>query len=550
VAAAARAETRRLVRAGLAHIGPDAAAALREVASEAKAAGLSLLGRYLGAAAGRCERLAQHSDDTAEHELTSALARVWALSEALDQAEGETWRRLRGVARRSFEELGARLRLEPLGASRWANPSGARGMTFWGWDQAAGEVRSAVVARPAGSGRGVRRDLETTEFWGMALRTLLAGPFELDRPRLTSEGDLSPTGGRAHPLDAGVAEESLREAARRLDAARGPAEASRAEPTTLQEPRSELDAGLDVGLGVGPEPRPELEAASGVDSARDPGPALGTETWPGPDPGLNSVPEPGLNSAPEPGSNSGPEPGSELGPATGSLTEQPMSVTLLTAKAFGAAMIDEPAQELVWALELAEERGWFELRQPINQQTMRRIDSVLALAEAGGPVAYVLAVRFLGRGRSHWEPVTVFLRGPDGLRLAALDFGGDLGGEHGDNAGERPAETSLAKQALDLAVRRWRTGAARGGTASGTGWMAGLALCDDVRELVVELVATGRARLSQDQLRRQALAARRLDDLTLATLAGAVRRIDPVPDPADLLRAYHLADRVAALASS
>jgi hypothetical protein len=457
VTRAVRTQVRQLVRVGLSHVGAEAGARLADLASDARTAGLPLLSRYLLSASGRCEELSAGGDEAAELEVTSSLAAVWALTEALERSDPESWPKLRGAARRVFDEKPARLCLEPLGVVWWTNPSGACGLTFHAWDTDAGTLRTVVAARPGGVDRSFHRSLDLMALWDTRLGTLLEGAFLLNRPRMDADGSVSPTGTRAAQVRTGVDEAAVEAAAAALNPGR---------------------------------------------------------------------------------------------PVAG-LTVRDSSVALFAVRGSGRIVIDEPAQELVWVLEPAE-RGAepMVLRQPITGVAGPRIDAILALDQTKGRPAYVMAVRAESRGRAHWEPVTVFLRGAapglsrsgprGGLSLLSLDF----------RRPSRLTETGAARQALALAIRRWResSGRSRPDAAWAPRRPPVAICCDEARELVVESTATGRTVLSPEQIRRRDQIARRCDALALATLADAIRQIGDRPDPGDLLRAHHLADRAATLA--
>jgi len=204
-----REEVTAAITAGLSHLGPDAGERLGDLALEVRLGGLALLGRHLGAAAALVEHLAEHHDEVDESKATSALAQVWALSRALDEADPDRWPQLRGEARRTFEESGDALTLHPLGATWWVTPTGARGITLTMWDAEAETVRTATTARPAGTDPRFSRSGETIAFWGAAVPRLLAGPFRVDGPRVAADGTLSATARSVTCLPDGVDETVL-----------------------------------------------------------------------------------------------------------------------------------------------------------------------------------------------------------------------------------------------------------------------------------------------------------------------------------------------------
>lgn len=220
-------------------------------------------------------------------------------------------------------------------------------------------------------------------------------------------------------------------------------------------------------------------------------------------------------------------------PAGAGFTVGGAAVALVAARGFGKIVIDEPQQQLVWSLPLAE--GTWQLRQEITPDTVRRVDTLLAWeAEKVNP-AYVLARRAVVRGRAVWEPVTLFLRYHSGLRLAVLDFPTPL----------RATLTSLLQKQWARLRRRWQDSAAvpplpRSAVAR---------VCDDIRELIVDLAATGRLTPTIEQRRRCYELATCCDDLTLATLAGLTRQMADEPGPRAVLGAQLVADRVAVLAA-
>jgi hypothetical protein len=427
-----RQQVARLTSTGLSHLGGQSAEALADLAAAARTAGLALLARHLGSTAGLIRDFAARSDQVAEPELASSLARLWALSTALDAAGPERWQLLQGKARRSFEEAGESLTLLPLGAAWWENPSGARGITLFTWDAKEGEIRAAVAARPAGTDPRFRRGLDCADFWGVPLDRLLAGPFEVHDPRLAADGGLSTTG-RATPAEAGGwSVEGLNGIVQRLD---------------------------------------------GEDRER----GLAARGW---------------------------------------------TVALLAVRGAGAPVIDEPGQELVWPLELAGGDGRAVLTQPVDAASEKRIDMVLALAAAGRPVTHVLARRI----ETRWEPVSVFERQKGGAaKLVALDFAAP-------GKGKSPARAALA-----LMRRR------RGGAVPLVVRPAVAVVCDQVKDLVVEVAATGRAQLSPAQRARRDRLAVLCEDLGLTTLGAAARGIENGPSAGGLLRAQYLADQVAEL---
>jgi hypothetical protein len=203
---------------------------------------------------------------------------------------------------------------------------------------------------------------------------------------------------------------------------------------------------------------------------------------------------------------------------------------LLEVKGFGQLGIDESAQQLVWKLDGPN----VALRQQVTPDTEHRAETLLALEAAGAPVEYVLAQRNVVRSVAVWEPVSLFLRGKDGLDLFAIDF-------------HRPRQSGI----LSKLQHRWRLWLTRfKETPALAPPRPPIAIAaDEAQELVVALTATGRPALSSAGKTACEQLATRLDDLALPTLATAVRHLADEPNPEVLLRTHFLATRVAALAT-
>ena len=150
VASQVRAELRLVLASGLSHLGQGTAERVSALATDAKVADLPLLARPLGTLAGQTGGLAERHGDVSERHTITTIAQAWALTLALQAADPEALPRLRGVARRSFDESPDTLDLVPLGASWWVATSGGRGVTLTMWDPAAAEVRTCTDARPPG----------------------------------------------------------------------------------------------------------------------------------------------------------------------------------------------------------------------------------------------------------------------------------------------------------------------------------------------------------------------------------------------------------------
>ncbi|MDR1513599.1 MAG: hypothetical protein LBS56_09005, partial [Propionibacteriaceae bacterium] len=207
-------------------------------------------------------------------------------------------------------------------------------------------------------------------------------------------------------------------------------------------------------------------------------------------------------------------------------------VTVVEADGFGRMDIDEPAQEVAWAVPLAG-GGELHLRQPVTPATTARVEALLGLEAAKGRVAYVVAQRRTVAGRAIWEPVSVVRRDRDGLRLVAPDF-------HVEGA-----------SVLGVLQKRWRLWRRQrldeGARAPEAPRTAVAIAADEVRDLAVDLSATGRSDLSPAGRERCLATAARCDDLALTSLAAAARRLAHAPDVEAILRACLLADRCAAL---
>ncbi|MDR1187315.1 MAG: hypothetical protein LBK95_07650 [Bifidobacteriaceae bacterium] len=205
------------------------------------------------------------------------------------------------------------------------------------------------------------------------------------------------------------------------------------------------------------------------------------------------------------------------------------ATALLALDRLGRLAVDESEQQLVWTVPL-DGGGELALRQPVNAAARCRIDNLAALENWNKPVRYVLVERVLVRSRPVWQPVSLFV-GRVSPRLLALDL---------ESIPERRSLMGALRRRLRLLTQRW---AEEPGTAPPPR-RAVAVLRDDVRDLTVALAATGRLRLSPAMSARCHDLTGRLDDLALATLAGALRALEADPSPENLLRAHFLADRL------
>ena len=226
-------------------------------------------------------------------------------------------------------------------------------------------------------------------------------------------------------------------------------------------------------------------------------------------------------------------------PPSASFSGTTQPIALVSPSGFGKMAIDEPLQQLVWSVPLGD--ATWQLRQEITPTTLHRVDELLAWEADRLKPAYLLARRATIRGRAVWEPTSLFRRTADTLRqdrdtltLCSLDF-----------PTRRRTTTSLLQKHWAMLRRRWE----KPFTAPPQPRPAVLRTCDDVREVLVDLAATGRLTPSSDQRRRLTEAATRCDDLALATLATQIRRLLTTPTPYTLLSAQLVADRVAQLSA-
>ena len=215
-------------------------------------------------------------------------------------------------------------------------------------------------------------------------------------------------------------------------------------------------------------------------------------------------------------------------------TDSGRGTALLAVKGFGEVLIDEPQQQLVWSVPLLD--GTWQLRQEITPNTVHRVDTLIAWDADKAKLAYVLARRAVIRGRSVWEPVTLFLRQRTGMRMASLDF----------PTRARTTLTSVLQKRWERLRERWKNPSEVPPLPSS----AVVQACDDVRDLLTDLAATGRLNPTAEQQRRCHNLASRCDDLALSTLAALTRGLANDPGPRAVLRTQLVADRVAALASA
>ncbi|MCL2783792.1 MAG: hypothetical protein FWD80_07500, partial [Propionibacteriaceae bacterium] len=203
-------------------------------------------------------------------------------------------------------------------------------------------------------------------------------------------------------------------------------------------------------------------------------------------------------------------------------------VALVATDGFGQMVIDESQQQLVWSVPVG--KSVWQLRQEITPTTVHRVDTLLERDAARVKPAYILAQRNVVRGQAVWQPITLFTRYLSGLQMVALDFP--------DHAGTKLNSVLLKRWAM--LRRRWGTLPVPPQPRSAVG-----RACDDVRDLIVDLAATGRLTPSPAQRRRLDELATRFDDLALATVAGLIRAVERQPGPQAVLRLQLAADRVA-----
>jgi len=444
VTAKVRDEIEKTASVGLSHLGQDAADRIFDLAIEARAAGLALLGRNLTTASALIDGLVERRDDVDERQAIASLARAWGLAAALDAAgasgsSSDDWVRLRGSVRREFTTQD-HVTLLPLGATWWVTASGARGLTLTTWDAEAGELRSATSARPGGTDAGFIRSREMTALWGAPLSTLLRGSFRLDGPRMASDGSLSATARHVTQVVEGYKADVLRGIAENLTPER---------PT--------------VGLAD---------------------------------------------------------------------TNRP--VALVAVDGFGEIAFDEPGQQMVWSVPVGG-RVWH-LRQEITKHTSHRIDELLRWNGAKLRPEFLLARRAVIGGQAVWEPATAFVPFDGGLRMLTVDFARPL-------ATHKP---SVLQKRWEMLRSRWQTMA----TAPPVTRSAVEKVLDDIRDMIVDLVVTGRLTPSARQAGRLSELAAKCDEMALATVAKTMRSLVSDPGPIGVLRLQLVTDRAADIASA
>ncbi|MFT3887310.1 MAG: hypothetical protein QM713_04000 [Arachnia sp.] len=149
--------------------------------------GLGLLARLVGTAVGRLRALHRRADDASESACLSALAQAWALADAL--ARGEADPALIGArgTRAGDADVGPLL---PLAVRWWRSPSGARGVTFHGFDQAHGRVEEATNGRAAGADPSFQAGWDRPLLWGLSPAALSSGVVTLTGAERRPDGTL------------------------------------------------------------------------------------------------------------------------------------------------------------------------------------------------------------------------------------------------------------------------------------------------------------------------------------------------------------------------
>ena len=444
VTAKVRGEIEKTVSVGLSHLGQDAADRIFDLAMEARAAGLALLGRHLTTSSALVDGLVERRDDVDERQAITSLARAWGLAAALDAAgasgsSSDDWVRLRGSVRREFATQD-HVTLLPLGATWWVTASGARGLTLTTWDAEAGELRSATSARPGGTDAGFIRSREMTALWGAPLSTLLRGSFRLDGPRMASDGSLSATARHVIGMEEGHKDEVLR--------------------------------------GIAENLTPERPTVGFADTNRP--------------------------------------------------------VALVAVDGFGEVAFDEPGQQMVWSVPVGD--AVWHLRQEITKHTSHRIDELLRWDASRIKPAFVLARRAVIGGQAVWEPATAFVPFEGELRMLTVDF-------PSPRANHRP---SILEKRWEMLRKRWGTLAAAPPVTRSAVEKA----LDDIRDMIVDLVATGRLDPSTQQAHRLGVLAARCDEMALGTIASTIRGLVGQPGPVTVLRLQLVTDRAADVTAS
>lgn len=218
------------------------------------------------------------------------------------------------------------------------------------------------------------------------------------------------------------------------------------------------------------------------------------------------------------------------------LHDPPVRPVLLRPREVGAVRIDEARQQLVWEV-LDADGSALELRQRVTPERRRRVDALLELPVH--EVELVLVDGVVDERELLLEPVSVVVRVAGVPRLLPLDLA--------PHDAYRPAARSWKERqslldAAHAALERHRPEHRGAGSAVQR-------LCATVSDVVDQVLATGRRRLSAAQrstLTTQAAVAR---DCALATLASSIDAMlaDGDVPVAAVLRLRFVLDRAAAL---
>ncbi|MDR0487962.1 MAG: hypothetical protein LBG99_00905 [Propionibacteriaceae bacterium] len=186
---------------------------------------------------------------------------------------------------------------------------------------------------------------------------------------------------------------------------------------------------------------------------------------------------------------------------------------------FGTISIDEAQQELVWTVT-TQGTDW-QLRQEVTEDTVHGADTLLSWDAEKAILACILARRITVRGRTIWEPATLFLKTSKGIRLASLDFQKSI----------RMRLTSMLHKSWALILKRWKTAPKPPALLRSTIAKA----CNDCRELLVDCAATERLHPTTEQRGRLEELASLFDECALGTLGRLTRDLLAHPDPSKLL---------------
>ena len=180
------------INVGLTHVSAVLADRLKTLAVSAQAANLPRVSLALKSVADECESILNRESRANESRLLFAMARLYALMDAIRSTNSSSRVDLIGTARRQYVDV-PEIELAGVGAYTWKTSSGFRGLTVLFWSNSSKEFLSWSEARPAEQQFDERQRFFADGPWegAQSPKQLAASTFKLRNARRTADGRLS-----------------------------------------------------------------------------------------------------------------------------------------------------------------------------------------------------------------------------------------------------------------------------------------------------------------------------------------------------------------------